>query len=155
LSRINIPAADTREPFPIGPDPKTWKGPWRSISDPVLIARHVCAANQRQYNQAQHTPFSSGYLAETLGLDASSESASNLLRGSFHSSHDSIILQETKDILEQLTKPLPLIPKDILAVITPEQFSAMYKVVKEVTASLPSGRHVGHYKAVATNPLLS
>jgi hypothetical protein len=52
-------------------------------------------------------------------------------------------------------KPLPSIPKDISAVITPEQFSVTYKVVKKGTSSSLSGRHIGNYKAAATNLLLS
>jgi hypothetical protein len=88
-------------------------------------------------------------------LNASTEGAKNLLNGSFLPNQETIKLQETTDILNQLSTSLTLIPKDILAVITPEQFSATYKIVKEATSSSPSGRHVGHYKVAATDHLLA
>jgi hypothetical protein len=39
LCRIDVPASFPLEPYPIGPDPKTWEGPWCSITDPDLIAK--------------------------------------------------------------------------------------------------------------------
>ncbi len=81
LLRTDIPASDTLEPYPIGPDPKTWTGPWRPITDPELIAKHICAANTRQYNQAEMTPFGSGYLAEKLDAHEINSTANQILRG--------------------------------------------------------------------------
>jgi hypothetical protein len=155
LSRINIPASDITEPYPLGPDPKTWTGPWRSISDPALIAQHICAANQLQYNQAENTPFGSRYLAQLFGLDASSPNVESLLLGSLRYDPNQIYLSETKDIIQELARPLSMQPKTIVAIISPDQFIATYKVVKEATASSPSGRHVGHYKAATSDPILT
>lgn len=65
LIRVDIPVADALEPYPIGPDPKTWTGPCCPITDPNLIARHVCTASiTRQYYQAEKMPFGSGYLPD-------------------------------------------------------------------------------------------
>jgi len=66
LTRVDIPA--TTDPGAIA-DPKTWKGPWRSVTDPEEIAMQVCAINTKQYNQAKDTIFASGYLARTIGMN--------------------------------------------------------------------------------------
>lgn len=63
LTRVDVPAPFIQTPeCPV--DPKTWKGPWVSVTDSSEIAQHVCAINTKQYNQAQHTPFGSEFLAE-------------------------------------------------------------------------------------------
>jgi hypothetical protein len=36
--------------------PKTWKGSWRSVTNPQEIAQEVCKINTNQYHQAHCTP---------------------------------------------------------------------------------------------------
>jgi len=33
LQSVDIPESDTLTPYPESPDPKTWSGPWHTISD--------------------------------------------------------------------------------------------------------------------------
>jgi hypothetical protein len=119
------------EPFPIGSDPKTWEGPWVSITDQHLIAKFVCAQNTRQYNQAVNTPFGSGYLGTCLGLSASGEYADKILEGTFTPEESEELLPETHEVLRVLGTPLSLQPKTITSVITSEEFVRNYKIVKE------------------------
>jgi hypothetical protein len=61
LARVDVPVSNTR-PFLQGPDPKTWDGPWTSITTPEDIAAHIGSANTHQHNQAKSTPFASAHL---------------------------------------------------------------------------------------------
>ncbi len=52
LARVDISADGSIQPFPAGADPKTWTGQWTIVTNPEDIAKHICSANARQYNQA-------------------------------------------------------------------------------------------------------
>ncbi len=103
----------------------------------------------RQYSQAENTPFGLGQLANLMGPLADSPSAIALLSGM------PLPLQETQLLLENLSRPLALAPQTILSELSPDHFQSTYMKVKENTSSSPSGRHVGHYKAVVEDSLLS
>jgi len=148
LARVDVPAGDTR-PFPEGPDPKTWEGPWTPITTPNEIAEHVCSANTRQYQQAISTPFASGPLADYLGPRGESKGAIDLLNGTLPPQKIIEHLHpETMAILGTLVTPPTLKSFKSTAQITQADFIGTYKASKELTSSSPSGRHIGHYKAV-------
>jgi hypothetical protein len=62
------------------------------------------------------------------------------------------LLPETIRILNTLAQPLPQSAGS--ANITPEEFVSTYSVASEQTSSSPSGRHIGHYKAILKDPVL-
>ncbi len=151
LVRVDIPEVANYQPYTQGPDPRVWEGSWRSVTDPNQVAKYICEENARQYNQAENTPFGSGYLAEKIGMSASTQSAEDVLQGTFLIPDSEPLLPETREILNELGKPLTIQPCTVKVCISSEEFKSTYKIVKEATASSPSGRHVGHYKAAATN----
>jgi hypothetical protein len=145
LTHIDVPAASDSS---LTIDPKTWKGPWRSVTDPEEIVHYICRMNTAQYHQAVTTPFGSGYLADTIGFNIDKPGAADILNGTFEISPSANLLPETKRILKFLQEPCHSTP-DLPSEITPEEFKSTYKIVKERTSSSVSGRHVGHYKAAA------
>ncbi len=106
LVRVDIPASDNNQPFPPGPDPKTWKGPWKSVTNPDDIASQVCAANHRQYNQAHHTPFTSTPLINYFGYCGNTKGADDLLAGKLPpESVTQSLMPETIQIIKTLSTP--------------------------------------------------
>jgi small neutral amino acid transporter SnatA (MarC family) len=69
-----------------------------------------------------------------MGPLADQPAASSLLEGTLPPNRD-LPLQETYQILFDLSTPLALAPQDITTVITSDQFTSTYKIVKEDTSS--------------------
>ncbi len=63
-------------------------------------------------------------------------------------------LPDTERILGTLARLYPTVQLDAPATIADTEFITEYKVTKESTSSSPSGRHVGHYKAILDDPTL-
>jgi hypothetical protein len=150
LSRVDIPDSPLSTPDNF-PDAKTWQGPWLTITNPEDIARVVSKMNTAQYHQAHQTPFGSGIIGKTIGRRADTQAAADLLAGNCLTLPN--LLPETKRILD-LPGTSALIPINLKTIITEEEFIAAYKVVKEATSSSPSGRHIGHYKAILSHPTI-
>jgi len=136
-------------------DPKSWKGPWVSVTDPSEIAQFVCLVNQKQYNQAHTTPFASKYLNEQIGMNLDGPAVASILNGTFQLTPDAPLLPETKRIIAALSTPPAEGRIAFPASITVEEFKSTYNIVTERTSSSASGRHVGHYKAATQDNQLS
>jgi hypothetical protein len=78
---MDIPSNAEANPYPVGPDPKTWNCSWETVTDPKKLALHVCAANNRQYHQAHSSPFCSSPLLDYFGYRADMQGANNMVSG--------------------------------------------------------------------------
>jgi hypothetical protein len=154
LSRVDVPdERATGSNLGSPDDPKHWKGPWRSITNPEDIAKTVCEINRKQYNQAWETPFGSGPLATSIGQLVDTPAAEVLLQGNnLPTNLLSSLMPETIRLLQTIATPRT--PVNQSSIITEEDFIATYKWAQENTSSSPSGRHVGHYKAIVKDPNL-
>lgn len=133
-------------------DPASWRGPWRSVSDPAEISAYIAKQNIIQFHQAASTPLGSGRLATALGVAATTPTADAILAGDDLSHLISHLPTEVAHILSTMKAPENIPPINVL--ISSEKFQEAYKRVPEKTSSSPSGRHVGHYKAALDCPVL-
>jgi hypothetical protein len=132
LARVDVPSDRNA-------DPKTWTGPWESISDPEGIAIQVCQANAKQYHQACETPFATEPLLSYIGINGDGPGAEAILRGEQPSPAIlSQLLPETQAILRTIASmpPQSEFPSDNTN-FTTEQFRALYKVIPENISSPP------------------
>jgi hypothetical protein len=154
LRRIGIPdEAAFSATSGVPHDPKSWWGPWQSVTNPTEIAKKVCKVNAAQYNQAHHAPFWSGPIADHLGQTGETEVAQQLLQGSLPDNIPHDTLPETIQILGSLAQQTPSSAGH--ATITEEEFVQTYIHAQESTSSSPSGRHIGHYMAATRDPVLT
>jgi len=137
---MDIPSSSD-QPNPIGPDPKTWKGSWTSITQPDKIASNIYTTNCHQYSQAQETPFGSDTLIPLFGCKADQQAIHQLLNGPDpESSLPTSLLPETLIILNKLSTPftIPLLSHKRSNSMSPEQFTSLYQSLNEATSTLPS-----------------
>jgi hypothetical protein len=151
--RIDVPAPPSgTNPDTI--DPKSWKGPWWSVTDPNEIGFYICKTNTKQYNQAEKMPFGSGTLADELYAVVNCSNITERLHSVLMQTTNQELLRETRDILQYLAEQYPQPMGNASHTITPKEFVDTYSRVKEKKSSSLSGRKVGHYKAVLDNPFL-
>jgi hypothetical protein len=95
------------------------------VTDPEEIAKYVCVMNTRQYNQAQNTPFGTGYLADCIGFNIEKPAAVQIFNGTFIPDPAVNLLPETHKVIEYLKKPF-VTGKPFPTTITAQEFQATY-----------------------------
>ena len=90
-------------------------------------------------------------LLEHYGIDAHKSTVKALLNGIFPNEIPTTIHQ--KNLMISCKKDIKFKQENIE--ITDEDFTKLFRHIKEKTASAPNGNHIGHYIAASYNPLLT
>ena len=118
---------------------------WKTVTDNVAILRYVLARNELHFHQAAGTPTTIGFLKDMFDWAVTSEGAKDILEGNY----DGLDFEVTeRTVLKHLQKKTA---ETLPAEITIEDVRGKLKVWKESMSTLPSGRHLGRYKALVAS----
>jgi hypothetical protein len=124
------------------------------------IHKALLERNRKHFHQADETPFAGGaensVPYDLLGYTGMSKAAREVVDGSFLDKYgDELghILPETEQVIKELAMPeeIRVLGKKIECEISEEDFISGIKCWKESTSTSPSGRHLGHYKAIVND----
>ena len=110
------------------------------------VHKALLQRNQKHLEQARHTPFATGSLANRLKWDGTGDLGSDILSGE-------ILNKARFDTTVQLyfeclqTARMTNISHLVKPTLTLQEYKTFWKKKKEETATSPFGLHVGHYKA--------
>ncbi|OEU15138.1 hypothetical protein FRACYDRAFT_239817 [Fragilariopsis cylindrus CCMP1102] len=130
-------------------DPKTVDkdetSQWREAKCPKEIEFLLRLRNQRHFGQAETdgTPFTTESMKHKFNWNASTNEAELVLQGEYE---DEEITEITRLMLDNLTRITDV--DDSPKFLTTEEFKGKFRVWRESTSTSPSGRHLGHYKAL-------
>jgi hypothetical protein len=113
-------------------------------SEPDIIFQTLTAVNRKQLSASLCSPFLSGHL-NILGQDGFTDSTQQLLLQNIPDMAQALTTVETT-FLQQCAKAVRPLTKEIF---TAKIFKRLASITRESTASSPSGRHYGFYKAAA------
>jgi hypothetical protein len=140
------PSSRLDDPTELLTDSKQWDQDDKSFKTLDLsdeIAMYLKARNQHHFGQAQGTPFTVAPLAELITWEADTTTAELILKGEYTN-------DELDDITQLLLKHCESAapPGTIPPLLTLDDFVGKLRIWREQTSTSPSGRHLGHYKAV-------
>lgn len=127
---------------------------WTYFTDPKQIENILVQWQQHHYTQANTTPLAnSSWSAPKDPTTIHHQEVNDILRDTLDS--DPTLSQASQAFLQEIKNNIiPTIPLQKSAIIV-EKFRSFYLHTKESKSSSPSGLHLGHWKAVATNLELS
>ena len=123
---------------------------WKTITSPVEIEHYIRLRNHGHFGQAQGTPFTEIPLNTDINWQADTPTSDDILNG--HHQIDNIdSIPQCRALLDtcQVATELDLIQP----FISDKEFEKKIQTWRETTTTSPSGRHLGHYKALFIKPL--
>jgi hypothetical protein len=127
-------------------DPKKTTN-WRDINCPKEIEFSLRLRNQRHFGQAESegNPFTTPRMKHKFNWNASTSKAELVLEGDYT---DDELTDTQRLLLDNMTRVTER--EDNSQYITDKDFVGKFKVWQESTSTSPSGRHLGHYKALVS-----
>ena len=124
---------------------------WETILNPADIETHLLRYNRHSFRAASVSPCGHGLIHDTLTFTSLSDGGAQLLKGQLP---DALTQQPTllKTFLLSFAMP-PAVPQ-IQSTMTEDQVQNGFKTWRETTSTSPSGRHLGHYRALVTDDTL-
>jgi hypothetical protein len=127
---------------------------WDSVLDQQSIDANLLRFNRQHFCAAAASPCGNGSIHEKLTYSSLGPAAAALLKGHLPQAWygDDDLLREflTSFIIPKHIQKLPPIP----TLISTEDVCKGFSTWKETTSTSPSGRHLGHYKALIQEPIL-
>jgi hypothetical protein len=127
---------------------------WDTIINKEDIEQHLLTYNREAFRAASESPCGHGIIYDAITFSSLSPEADELLKGSIPPGwhHSDPLIQE---FLASFTIPDNATDReDIPTEITTEQITKGFQSWKEMTTTSPSGRHLGHYKAIIQDTVL-
>jgi hypothetical protein len=121
-------------------------GQWVELTKQVDIEEALLHELSLRFNQVAETPFQTEPLLSTVGNVGTTPSADLILQGE-------LPIPPTTDVWAAKLIPFlkQVLPTADLVDLTPEQYAASWKKVKEKTSAGPSGMTIPHMKAHGTS----
>ena len=127
---------------------------WDTLLDKESIETSLLKYNRNSFRAAAASPCGSGRIHKRLTFSSLSRDAADLLAGTipddWYGDDDTLREFLTSFAIPDSVKDTKAIPLDITADDVKYGFSKW----KESTSTSPSGRHLGHYKAIVKDPAL-
>ena len=133
------------------PDPKSVnpKDPslWKVVNCPKEIEFYLRLRNQRHFGQAEGTPFTTPSMKQKFNWSASTNEAELVLEGNYK---DDELTEIQRMLLDHMKRSADTTTSS--SYLSSDEFDSKMKKWRESTSTSPSGRHLGHYKALVSVP---
>lgn len=126
-------------------------GTWHEYSEPYKVAEELRIMNNLKYSATNNTPQTHPAYVQRIGYVDVLPGAQEILNGTFQ--YPDGATEWEIGMLSQLTHPPHL--QTLVCTVTPDEYRAAWRTVKERKSSSISGRHYGVYKATTKNDYLN